>query len=154
MSQITSIGASVFMPSGFTWVPEIRYLALITADRNIAADGEMHFSVAQRLCRLKNRGTSSNSWKNKLKHKNQFNLFNRLFRILNTKTPATCLGDCSKYSRDPIISRISVFHRFNTVQNRSHPFLIMHWSRPNRPAHVIFLSTVAAFLCHNWTSCW
>lgn len=64
MSQIISIGASVFIPSGFTWVPEIRYWALITADLNIAADGEMHFSVAQRLCRLKNRGTSSNSWKN------------------------------------------------------------------------------------------
>jgi len=63
MSQIISIGASVLIPSGFTWDPETRYFALITADRNKAADGEVHFSVAERLCRLKKRGTSGNSWR-------------------------------------------------------------------------------------------
>lgn len=63
MSQITSMGASVFIPNGFTCVPDIRYPAFSTADRNITADGEVHFSVAQRLCRLKNRGTSGNSCK-------------------------------------------------------------------------------------------
>lgn len=73
---------------------------------------------------------------------------------LSQKIHATCLRDCGEYSEDPVISRISVFHGFNTVQNRSHPFLIMYWSRPYRSSHVIFLPTVVAFLCHNWTNCW
>lgn len=60
---MTSMGASDFSPNGFTCVPEIRYPALITAERNITADGEVHFSVAHRLCRLKKRGTSGNSCK-------------------------------------------------------------------------------------------
>lgn len=33
----------------------------MTADRNITAEGEVHFRVAQRLCKLRNRGTSGNS---------------------------------------------------------------------------------------------
>jgi hypothetical protein len=60
---MTSMGASDFSPNGFTWVPDIRYPALITAERKITADGEVHLRVAQRLCRLKNRGTSGSSCK-------------------------------------------------------------------------------------------
>lgn len=63
ISQITSMGASDLSPSGQTWVPDIRYPALITAERKIIADGEVHLRVEQRLCRLKNRGTSGNSCK-------------------------------------------------------------------------------------------
>ena len=63
MSQMTSIGASDFNPRGFTWVPEIRYPALITADLKITADGEVHLRVPQRLCKLRKRGTSGNSCK-------------------------------------------------------------------------------------------
>lgn len=68
ISQITSIGASVFSPRGFACVPDIRYPALITAERNIIADGEVHLSVAQRLCKLRNRGTSGNSCKDAHSH--------------------------------------------------------------------------------------
>lgn len=63
MSQITSIGASDLSPIAQTWDLEIRYPALITAERKITADGDVHLRVAQRLCRLKNRGTSGNSCK-------------------------------------------------------------------------------------------
>jgi hypothetical protein len=61
MSQITSKGASVLRPRGFTWLPEMRYPALITAERNITADGEVHLRVAHKLWRLTKSGTSGNS---------------------------------------------------------------------------------------------
>lgn len=61
ISQITSMGASDFRPNGFTWVPDMRYPALITAERKFTAEGDVHFNVAQRLCRLKNKGTSFSS---------------------------------------------------------------------------------------------
>lgn len=61
MSQTTLMGASVFKPRGLACVPDMRYPAFSTADLNITADGDVHFSVPQRLCKHKNNGTSGSS---------------------------------------------------------------------------------------------
>uniref|UniRef100_A0A0A9CTP0 Uncharacterized protein n=1 Tax=Arundo donax TaxID=35708 RepID=A0A0A9CTP0_ARUDO len=61
MSQITSQGASDFTPSGLTWVLEMRYPALRTADRNITKEGDVHLTVPAMLWRLKNNGMSCSS---------------------------------------------------------------------------------------------
>ena len=58
---MTLMGASVFKPNGLVCVPDMRYPAFNTADLNITADGEVHFSVPPRLCKLKNNGTSGSS---------------------------------------------------------------------------------------------
>ena len=50
MSQITSQGASDFSPSGFAWVLDIRYPALITAERKTTADRGVHLTVPVMLC--------------------------------------------------------------------------------------------------------